>query len=50
MFLPSVFKSPVQVCLPWSIDQKGVIHLDPANFGQISCTGIHRIGKHGMLH
>jgi hypothetical protein len=39
MFLPSVIQSPVQVCQPWRIGQERMIHLYPANCGQITCTG-----------
>jgi hypothetical protein len=39
-FLPSVIESLVQVCLPRSIGQKGMIHLVPAKCGQITCTGM----------
>ena len=45
MFLPCVIESPVQVCLPRSIGQKVMIHLDPANCGQITYTGIQGIYK-----
>ena len=39
-FLPSVMESLVQVCLPRSTGQKGVIHVVPASCIQITFTSM----------
>ena len=52
-FLPSVFKSLVQVRLPKMVCQSGMILYDPAKGDQINCTSIaytYSICQKGMIH
>jgi hypothetical protein len=45
-FLRSVTILHVQVCLPRSIVQKGMLHLVPAKCDQITCTSMSAYEKH----